>query len=540
MQAQQRAKGNRQDRPDRWDEGTARGNMPAMTVVDRLRQRAGAFADRPAIVEGDRITTYAQLYERVDRLASSLRTLGLVKGDALLAYLGNETEAIECELAALQSGLCWVTLNARLRWAEVLGVLRTCRPRAIVTNRAGIEVIVEGLSERPFDALPPVIVTGGEPARLSLEPLSYEALIRQGDPEPPHVDIDAEDIARLRYTSGTTGSAKAAVLPHRVYEASLDNLLVELAPLSEADRTLHVAPLTHGGGALVYPMLYAGGQNVLMAHFDADEVLRAIERHRITTMFTVPTILSRLISAPSFAERDLSSLRALIYGGAPMPEAQLRAAVDRVGHALIHIYGMTEAPWPITALRQAEHRKESPRLRSIGKPTTVCELRIVDDEGRVLGPGEVGEIQIRGRNVMSGYFEDEEATGEVLRDGWLSSGDLGMVDEAGYYTIVDRRKDVIISGGFNVYAKEVEMALAEHSLVLEAAVVGLPHPDLGELVAAAVVAKPGATLVVDEVERFCRARLSGYKCPRRIRVLEALPKNTSGKLVKSEVKTLLA
>jgi long-chain acyl-CoA synthetase len=512
--------------------------MGRMTIVARLRERAERHADRPAIVEADRTTRYAELYDRVDRLSAALHALGLRKGDACLALLGNEAEAIECELAALQSGLAWVTLNARLTWAEVRGVVVTCQPRVIVCNGAGLETVRRGLETHGLEAVPTVIATGSGASAGSgtvAVPYAYEDLLAAQPPRRPDVVIGPEDVARLRYTSGTTGSAKAAVLPHRVYEAGLDNLIAELPPLSPEDRTLHVAPLTHGSGGLVYPMLWAGGQNVLLTRFDADEVLLAIEQHRITTLFTVPTILSRLLAARTFGARDLSSLRALIYGGAPMPEAQLLAAVARVGHALLHIYGMTEAPWPITTLKQAEHTLESPHLRSIGKPTTVCELRLVDAAGRVLGDGEIGEIQIRGRNVMSGYYQDEAATRAVLRDGWLSSGDLAVRDAEGYYTIVDRKKDVIISGGFNVYAKEVEMALCEHPAILEAAVVGLPHADYGELVAAWIVPAPGAVLTATEVDRFARGRLSGYKCPRRIEVVSDLPKNASGKILKRDI-----
>jgi acyl-CoA synthetase (AMP-forming)/AMP-acid ligase II len=320
-----------------------------------------------------------------------------------------------------------------------------------------------------------------------------------------------------------------------VYQASLDNLLAELPPLTEADRTLHIAPLTHGSGALLYPTLHAGGANVLLEHFEVGRTLDAICEHRISILFTVPTILSRLVASPELESADLSSLRSLIYGGAPMPEAQLRAAVERIGHALMHIYGMTEAPWPITTLRQSEHRLDNPRLRSVGRPTTVCEVRIVDDAGSALPRGQTGEIQIRGRNVMTGYLDDPEGTRQVLHDGWLASGDLGYQDEAGYVFIVDRKKDVIISGGFNVYAAEVEAALSEHECVLEAAVVGLPHPDWGELVAAFVVPTPGSVLDASDLDAFARRRLSGYKRPRRIQILDELPRNATGKIQKTEL-----
>jgi acyl-CoA synthetase (AMP-forming)/AMP-acid ligase II len=371
----------------------------AVTVVDRVRARAEHFGERVALVEAERTTTFATLYDRVDRLSSALGALGLKKGDVFIAVLGNQREAIECELAALQSGVAWVTLNARLTADEIRGVMATCPPKLVVTDAVGLERARDGVRTLPRSPALRIAVTGEHPMGTGTldAPLSYESLLAAGTPRRPDRRVAAEDVARLRYTSGTTGSAKAAVLPHRVYDASLDNLLAELPDLGPEDRTLHVAPLTHGSGALVYPMLWAGGQNVLMTHFDIEETLATIEKRRITTMFTVPTILARLIAAPSFEARDLSSLRSLIYGGAPMPEAQLVRAVEKIGHALLHIYGMTEAPWPITTLRQDEHRIGNPHLRCIGRPTTVCELRIVDDEGNVLGEDQIGEIQIRGR-----------------------------------------------------------------------------------------------------------------------------------------------
>jgi acyl-CoA synthetase (AMP-forming)/AMP-acid ligase II len=470
----------------------------------------------------------------VDRLSTAFFALGLRPGDRVLAFLPNAREALECELAVLQSGLVWITLTSRLTWAEVRSVLASCAPKLLVTDAAGVERIAEGCVAVPFEPMPPIVETGpnstGEPPGLA-----YEALVAAHDSRPPSVNVDDEHVARLRYTSGTMGRAKAAVLPHRVYQASLDNLLTELGPFGPNDRALHAAPLTHGSGALVYPTLHAGGANVLVQHFDVDGVLSLIERFRITTMFTVPTMLARLVASPRFDSYDLTNLRALIYGGAPMPGAQLDAAVRRVGRALVHIYGMTEAPWPITMLKQSEHRIDNPRLRSIGKATTICQVRVVGEDGREVGPGDVGEIQIRGKNVMSGYFDDPEESKAVLRDGWLASGDLGKKDDDGFVFIVGRKKDVIISGGFNVYASEVEAVLSSHDGVLEAAVVGLPHDDWGELVAAFVVPKAGASLEPAEIDALARSRLSAYKCPRRIEIVSDLPKNPSGKIQKSEI-----
>lgn len=504
--------------------------MPS--VIDRIRQRSAPFSESPAIVEGDRTFTHAALWERVDRLSAAFRAAGLAKGDAVLAFLGNVHEAVEVELAVLQSGLVWITLTARLTWAEVRGVVASCRPKLIVTSEEGRAKIEHGQSELPPLTLPPLLVTG----------TAYEKLLSDHAPERPTIRVDEEDVARLRYTSGTTGSAKAAVLPHRVFHASLDNLLDLLGrtgPLTAADRALHVAPLTHGSGALVHPILYAGGAHVLLQHFDVENVLSCIEQHRVTAMFTVPTMLSRLVACPDWDRFDLRSMRALIYGGAPMPEAQLRAAVSKIGRALVHIYGMTEAPWPIAWLGPSEHRLDNPRLRAVGRPSVACRVRIVPPSGgagTAVPAGTVGEIQIQGRNVMRGYHENDEATRAVLsQDGWLSTGDLGRMDEDGVVTIVGRKKDVVISGGFNVYPEEVEAALSSHPGVLEAAVVGIPHDDWGEMVTAFVVPRPGATLTPEDLDATARRLLSGYKCPRRIEIVPDLPKNPSGKIQKSEL-----
>jgi long-chain acyl-CoA synthetase len=505
------------------------------TVVDEIRARAASFPGNVAIADQGRNTTFAQLFERVDRLSMAFVARSLGKGQAVLAYLPNVTEAVEVELAVLQSGLAWVTLNSRLTWAEVRGVVAACEPRLVVTDAPGLARIAAGLRSLPLSSLPAFIVVRPDAAPSGLVADDYEAVLAASSPSQPQVVVGAEDVARLRYTSGTTGSAKAAVLPHRVYHASLRNLVHELGPFTEADRVLHVAPLTHGSGALLYPALHAGATNVLLSQFDPASLLDELERHAISVMFTVPTILSRLVSAPGFADRDLSALRALVYGGAPMPESQLRAATAKIARALVQIYGMSEAPWPITMLKAADH-VQGARLDSVGKPTLVCEVRVVDDAGTALPPGGVGEIQIRGDNVMSGYHRDPEGTAAVLRDGWLSSGDVGRFDDAGYLYIVGRAKDVIISGGFNVYAAEVEAVLTSLEGVLEVAVVGEPHDEWGEQVVAHVVPRPGVSLPVEAVLAFCRGRLSGYKCPKRVEIAEDLPKNASGKIQKSALR----
>lgn len=527
-----------------------------MNVIERIRERLPEFATGPAVIEGERTWTHAQLYDRVDRLSQAFLELGIQKGDVLMAWLPNGHEAIETELACFQIGAIWVTLNTNLTWTEVHNVIASTEPELLVTNPKCLEKIefagpegaptrLEGAPARPAARLPVCeglrfILTGETGSTETLDPsfLSYESIIASSRPERPKIDVGEDDIARLRYTSGTTGRAKAAVLPHRVYLASLENLQNELHPLGPSDRVVHAAPLTHASAALIYPILAAGGANVVLPRFDVEAVLECIETQRITTMFAVPTILQRMCASPSFATRDLTSLRTVTYGGAPMAVEKLIPAIERFGTALVQIYGLTEALHPVTTLKREEHWVGNPNLGSIGKPTPINDVRIVDSGGRDLPDGEVGEIWVRGPNVMAGYWRDEAETRLVMKDGWLATGDLAFRNPEGYLRIVDRRKDVIISGGFNVYTKEVELVLCEHEAVLEAAVIGIPHDEWGEAVHAVVVAKPGRNLTEKELLRHCRAVMAGYKTPKSISFeKDPLPKSGAGKILKRELRT---
>jgi len=505
-------------------------------IAAQIRISGHAHASDDAVVDRHTRISHQGLWSRVDRFSGALVERGIGKGDVLMAWLPNCHEAIEAELACLQMGAIWVSVNSRFTRGEVEEIIRDCAPKMLITDAEHLARLGGSLKCDECGSLPTafkhVFVTRmeAEPENKALK--SYEHEIAGADAEPPVVQIAPTDIARLRYTSGTTGRAKAAVLPHRVYLASLRNLQAELHSLGPDDRVLHAAPLTHASGAMIFPILAAGGANVIMNGFDPEQVLECIEREKITTMFIVPTILSRLTSCEGFRTRDLSSLRTIMYGGAPTAIEKLTPLIEKLGHALVHIFGMTEAPYPITALKREEHWIGNPKLGSIGKPSTICELKILDDSGTELGTDEVGEIWLRGENVMSGYWRDDEESIKVLRNGWLASGDLGRRDADGYYWIVDRKKDVIISGGFNVYAKEVEIALCAHPDVAEAAVVGIPHADWGETVAAFVVAREGGELKAELISEWCRTRLAHYKCPKRIELVAALPKNSSGKILK--------
>lgn len=512
-----------------------------MNIVRKTREHQQQFADRPAILDANRTWTHSEFYERVDRLSNALLNTGLKKGDRLLCWLPNVREALETELACLQTGAVWVTLNAGLTWPEVEAVIGATTPAIFVTDPALLHRIQPASPDTlRVLANATLVLQGGEcEQQLFGKSLAYEQGIAAASPETPRVDITENDVARLRYTSGTTGAAKAAILSHRAYLGSLVNQREHLHPLDESDRVLHAAPLTHASAALAYPILAAGGANVILPAFEAEAVLEAIERHHITTMFAVPTMLQRLAASPSFATRDLSSLRTISYGGAPMPAQKLSPLLDRLGPIFMQIYGLTEALHPVTCLQRHEHVQGNPKLASAGTLTSTCRIKIVDDAEEV-EDGAVGELLIKGPITFDGYWRDPEETRKTLRDGWVASGDLGYRDVDGYYWIVDRKKNVIISGGFNVYAGEVESALHHHPAVADAVVVGLPHDDWGEMVHAVVHLRDGERISETELLAWCRQRLAGYKTPKGVTFTDQpLPRNSAGKVARRDVFALL-
>jgi acyl-CoA synthetase (AMP-forming)/AMP-acid ligase II len=341
-------------------------------------------------------------------------------------------------------------------------------------------------------------------------------------------------VARLRYTSGTTGRPKAAVLTHGCVLASLRKLLAELHDLGTADTVAHVAPLTHASEALLAPAFWRGARSLLCREFEPGAFRELIRRERVTTLFLVPTMIASLIEAPG-ASDAFASLRTVVYGAAPIPDDVLVRALATLGPVLLQIYGLSECPFPITTLRKEDHL-EPARRGSCGLTTALNEVQVLDVEGCPLPSGEVGTIAVRGPQLMREYWRDPEATSAVLVDGWLRTGDLGRIDDAGFLTLVDRSDDVIISGGFNVYPREVEVVLEAHPAVAEAAVVGIPHPRWGRSVAAWVVCKPSASAREQELIDFCRARLAGYKKPLQVTFVDALPKSSTGKLLRRELR----
>jgi fatty-acyl-CoA synthase len=476
-------------------------------------------------------TSHAGFAHRVRRTASALAALGVQAGDRVAWTGGNHPSALETLYACGQLGAIWVPVNGRLTPPEMEYVL----------TQSGASVVVHGRDHGPVadalrDRLPAVRHwIAAEPA--GNESLPYEELLQQATPEVRDVPVTLEDPCLVMYTSGTTGRPKGAVLSHGNMTWNATNQLLGL-DVTPDERTLALAPLFHIGGlnGTVNPTLLRGGCAVVVRRFDPARTLQVIEEQRVTSFFAVPTMLDAMSREPGFATRDLSALRTIGAAGAPLPLPTLRTWTDR-GVTMQQAYGMTEAAPGCTVLDAADAER---KLGSAGKPVFFTDVRVVRPDGTECDPGETGEVVVQGPNVMSGYWDEPERTAEVLRDGWYHSGDAGELDDEGFLYIRDRYKDMIISGGENVYPAEVESALLELEGVEEAAVIGVPDEQWGEAGLAVVVATPGAPTDGEAVRAALRERLAGFKVPREVRFVPELPKTATGKIRKPDLRALYA
>jgi acyl-CoA synthetase (AMP-forming)/AMP-acid ligase II len=516
-----------------------------MSVADTIRESCRTFASRTALITlkkgaGDashRVVeevSYRDLYERTLRLCSALSRRGLKPGSRLAVLFDNSSEMVVTEWACLLAGFVWVALNVRSSPAEMSAILEDSRPSLLLVHEDHLRLLHAA-------SVPPdceVLEVGMSPA--------WRRLLASGDPQEPTTRPGPEGPVRIRYTSGTAGQPKGAVLARRCYDASLDAVGDVIAPVEAGDTLVQVAPMTHASGAMLLPHVLVGARALLVDRFNVLGFIELVERYRGTTVFLVPTMLVRLLEELDDPRR-LSSLKTIVYGGASMPVDRLARGLELLGQVFIQIYGLTESPWPVTALSREDHPIEgnaaarAERLASCGKPTTVGELRIIGPDGAALGPHTPGEIVVRGRNTMLGYWSlpGRETPHDIKGldgGGWMHTGDIGFRDEAGFVTIVDRLHDMIVSGGFNVYPTEVEAALSSHPSVLESAVVGVPDPEWGERVHASVVLKPGMSATPHELIAHCGRLIAGYKKPRSLEIVAGLPRNPSGKILRRETK----
>ncbi|MFF0384872.1 long-chain fatty acid--CoA ligase [Streptomyces sp. NPDC004286] len=495
-----------------------------------LREAAANRPDRPMLHFGDQSFSYAEVEEASSRVAACLMALGLKPGERVAVRLPNIPQFVFAYFGIMKAGLVMVPLNPLLRAAEIAHHLRDSGSAVLITSDEFTEEALKGLDQ--FDNDVTTFVVRRSATSLPVGTRDFDDLLT-AEPLETAVATSADDTAVIIYTSGTTGLPKGAELTHLGLYMNC-TLAAETFELRGDDVGMAVLPLFHvfGLSSVLNTTIRYGGTLVLVPRFEITAVIDAIERHRVTLFAGVPTMYVALLNADTTG-RDMSCLRMGSSGGSAMPDQVRQGIEDKFpGMEVLEGYGMSE-----TASAAAFNRNDSRRAMSVGKPMWGVQMRVVDGDDLPLPRGQehVGEILVRGHNVMKGYFGNPEATADAIRDGWLHTGDLGYVDEDGYFFIVGRKKDLVIRGGYNVYPREVEEVLFAHPAVLEAAVVGRPDVVLGEEVVAFVVVRPDTSADGAEIIAYCRERLAAYKYPREVRLVEALPKGPSGKILKRDL-----
>lgn len=507
-----------------------------MNTCSFLAKAALYSGDMPAIRWGDEVINYRDFYGRALAIGGNLLKRGLKPGDRVAFVLANSPRVLEVIYGCFAAGLVVVPVNARLHPKEIAYIVSNSAARVLIHGteyQEGISKILEAFSGLDFR----VSISETEGA------VAYDALLDPQGSLESHVDAAPEDIAWLFYTSGTTGKPKGAVWNHRMIRSVIMNYLADVHNIGKGEAVLHAAPLSHGSGIVALPAIARCAQNIILhtESFDPQEMFRLMEEHKVGHIaFLAPTQIIKATDEYEEGSFDLSALKSVCYGGAPIYVEHLRKALKVFGPVFSQIYGQGEAPITITGLSSADHSKfletEDARIGSAGTIRTDVEMRIVDANDVEVATGEMGEIVTRGDVVMEGYWNNPEATTEALAGGWLHTGDIGLVDEDGYLFLLDRAKDIIISGGNNIYPREIEEVLVGHSDVATAIVFGIPDDYWGEAVHAVIVPEVGASLTEADIIAHCRDNLAGYKKPKSVEFLSELPVSGYGKVQRKEMR----
>jgi acyl-CoA synthetase (AMP-forming)/AMP-acid ligase II len=499
-----------------------------------IQRNAELFADKVAYMSDTQQITFRQFNERVNRLYHALHGRGLRKGDrfAILAY--TRPEYMEAFGAAEKGGLIAVPVNYRLKGDELAYQLNDSGAKALIVQAPFLDVVQ---SIRDRIGVEHYIWVGDCPEGME----RYEAVLQENSPAEPDVPVAEDDVVYIIYTSGTTGKPKGAMITHRGQRECSRSMAIEVG-IRRVEKHLEGMMLFHiGPRSFLFPVFHRGCTNYLVEHFDARRFLEIIESAKITTTELVPTQIAMILDLPDHQKYDTSSLCTIFYAAQAMPVALLERAIERFGKIFVQGFGQTETGPLITCLAREYHNpygdaKDVKRLESCGQPAIDTDVRIVDERGADLPRGEVGEVAARHAWIMKGYWNEPDRTAETIRDGWVYTGDMAYMDEDGFLYIVDRKKDMIISGGENIYPREVEEVLYSHPAVREAAVIGVPNERWGEEVKAVVALRAGCESSEQELIEFCRQRLASFKKPRSVDFLGELPKTGSGKLSKKALR----
>ncbi|MDR6125006.1 acyl-CoA synthetase (AMP-forming)/AMP-acid ligase II [Bacillus sp. SLBN-46] len=500
-----------------------------MNIGSLLTQNANKYPELLAIECEGRRYTYLQFNEEVNQLAHGLMNQGVKKGDKLALMMKNSDHFVFTFFAAAKIGAVAVPVNFRLTASEVQYILQQSDAAVVVCDKEFESIIAEA---KQGAGVRLVITVGGEPETTGY--YSYETIL-SANKEEPNVEVSQQDDLEILYTSGTTGRPKGALFTHdQIFKVGI-SVVINMG-IRPHEHILHLAPLFHSAQLNLFLIsgVALGATHIIHRDFHPVKTLQAIQEHKITHLFAVPAMYNFLLQVPNAADYDLSSIKRVGYGAAPMaPELVKKSMQLFKTDQFYNLCGLTEAG-PGGILLDPEGHKN--HLGKGGKPIFLTETRVVNEEGIDVLPGVIGEFIVRSPMVMKEYYKKPEETKSTLKDGWLYTGDLATIDEEGYITLVDRKKDMIISGGENVYSVEVESVLFEHPGILDAAIIGLPDEVWGEAVCAIVVPREGAVIDEQELRSFCRQKLAGYKVPRRIFIEEQLPRNASGKVLKYQLR----
>ncbi|OWU85896.1 AMP-dependent synthetase [Oceanicola sp. 22II-s10i] len=502
-----------------------------MNPAEWLARTARAHPDRPALFLGARhVTDYAGFARQAGSIAAALAARGIGAGDRVAIFQPNSIDYLPLFYGILWAGATCVPVNGKLHAREAAWILGHSGTRLVFAKDADALRATEDIGQTVC------IETGGpdHAAMLDTQPSDW--------PEPMAGDAPAW----LFYTSGTTGRPKGAMLTCDNLLAASLSYLADVDDVAPDDAALYAAPMSHGAGLYNFIHVQRGARHVVpeSGGFDPAEILSLARELGNISMFAAPTMVKRLVDRARSEGSDGAGIKTIVYGGGPMYVADIKDALSVLGPKFVQIYGQGEAPMTISALSRADiadhtHPDWEARLASVGRAHSVAEVRILDAEGRILPPGDVGEIAVRGPQVMAGYLDNPEANAKTLRDGWLLTGDLGHLDHGGYLTLHDRAKDLVISGGSNIYPREVEEALLTHPEVSEVSVIGQPDPEWGEIVVAFIVAEPGCTPAPADLDAACTALIARFKKPKRYVMVPDLPKNNYGKVLKTELRARL-
>ena len=506
-----------------------------MLLGDLALRNAEKFPEKTAVIFEEQRLTFKAFNERANQLANALIATKLEQGDRVAVLDHNSLHYALSFFGIWKAGGIAVPLNNLFKARELEFLINDSGAKIFLLGENYVDLVE---SMRPeLNSVKKYICFGSGSENMT----SFDSFLESYSSGEPQVILSDESCASIIYTSGTTGIPKGVMLSHKNHLADARNTVIELS-LRPTDRALNLLPFYHTGGVcIMLRHMYPGNTQVLMRAFDPQKTLEMLEKEKISIVFLVPTVIIAILQLPDIEQYDLSNLRTVLYGAASMAVEPLKQAMEIFQSEFLQIYGQTEAGPCMTVLRPEDHHVEGPpeqvkKLASAGRSIINFNIKVVDEFGKDVKPGEVGEIIGRGENVMMGYWNRPDETAETIKGGWLYTGDLATVDKEGFIYILDRKKDMIVSGAQNIYPREIEELLYTHPAVLEAAVIGVPHPYWGETVKAVLSLKEGKKATEEEIIKFCKENLASYKKPTSVEFMESLPKSVQGKILKKELR----